>query len=161
LASGPVRLQLPHISEIGAKTRKDVHLYMVLARHVRSCISANGCNGNAGSKGMRNQFDEPDVEDMQGYIEDRAHLLNKALVDHTVWCQSLEQFGRDASLAATWIDHEGQDHVVAINRAYLKAHLTIVRSLMNDLIACGPEGKRIVQSIISLQVSMLEEEETG
>jgi hypothetical protein len=110
---------------------------------------------------MRDHFDEPSLEDMQSYIEDRAHLLNKVLVDHTVWRQSLEQFGRDASLAATWVDHEGQDHVVAINRAYLKAHLTIVRSLMNDLIACGPEGKRIVQSIISLQVSMLEEEETG
>jgi hypothetical protein len=110
---------------------------------------------------MRNRFDEPDVEDIQSYIEDRAHLLNKALVDHTVWRQSLEQFGRDASLAATWIDHEGQDHVAAINRAYLQAHLTIVRSLMNDLIACGPDGKRVVQNIISLQVSMLEEEETG
>jgi hypothetical protein len=32
---------------------------------------------------------------------------------------------------------------------------------MNDLIACGPEGKRVVQSIISLQVSMLEEDEIG
>jgi hypothetical protein len=104
---------------------------------------------------------EPDEDDVRDFIQNRAHLLNKALVDHTVWRQSIEQFGRDASLAATWVDHEGQDHVVAINRAYLKAHLTIVRSLMNDLIACGPEGKKIVQSIISLQVSMLEEEETG
>jgi len=110
---------------------------------------------------MKDRFDEPHVGDIQRYIEDRAHLLNKALVDHSVWRQSLEQFGRDASLAATWVAHEGQDHVVAINRAYLKAHLKIVRSLMNDLVACGAEGKRIVQSIISLQVSMLEEEETG
>jgi hypothetical protein len=100
-------------------------------------------------------------DDVRDFIQNRAHLLNKALVDHTVWRQSLEQFGRDASLAATWIDHEGQDHVVAINRAYLEAHLKIVRSLMNDLIACGAEGKQIVQSIISLQVRMLEEEETG
>ena len=104
---------------------------------------------------------EPDEKDVQRFIEDRAHLLNKALVDHIVWRQSLEQFGRDASLAATWIDHEGQDHVFAINRSYLNSHLKIVRSLMNDLAACGPEGKRVVQSIISLQVSMLEEEETG
>jgi hypothetical protein len=52
---------------------------------------------------------------------------------------------------------------VAINRANLNAHLKIVRSLMNDLMACGPAGKRVVQSITSLQVSMLmlEEEETG
>jgi hypothetical protein len=104
---------------------------------------------------------EPGEDDVQDFIQNRAHLLNKALVDHTVWRQSLEQFGRDASLAATWVDHEGQDHVVAINRAYLEAHLKIVRSLMNDLIACGAEGKQIVQSIISLQVRMLEEEESS
>jgi hypothetical protein len=110
---------------------------------------------------MRNQFDAPDVEDMPDYITDRASLLNKVFTDHVIWEQSLEAFGKDATLAATWVDHEGQNHVVAINRAYLKAHLTIVRSLMNDLIACGAEGKRVVQSIISLQVSMLEEEETG
>ena len=102
---------------------------------------------------------ESDDDDLQGFIEDRAHVLNKTLVDHIVWRQSLEQFGRDASLAATWIDHEGQDHVVAINRAYLKSHLKIVRSLMNDLVACGTEGKKALQSILALQVSMLEEEE--
>jgi hypothetical protein len=110
---------------------------------------------------MSGRFNPQDVEDMHDYIADRASLLNKVFTDHVIWEQSLEAFGRDASLAATWIDHQGQDHVVAINRAYLKAHLTIVRSLMNDLIACGPDGKRVVQSIISLQVSMLEEEETG
>jgi hypothetical protein len=112
---------------------------------------------------MRDQFEEPNVDDIQSYIGDRAHLLNKALLDHMVWRQSLEQFGRDASLAATWIDHEGQDHVVAINRVYLEAHLKIVRSLMNDLIACGADGKRAVRSIVALhlQVSMLEEDETG
>ena len=104
---------------------------------------------------------EPDEEDVQRFFEDRTHLLNKSLVDHIVWRQSLEQFGRDASLAATWIDHEGQDHVVAINRAYLQSHLKIVRSLMNDLIGCGSEGKRAVQSILALQVSMLEEDETS
>ena len=104
---------------------------------------------------------EPDEKDVQRFIEDRAHLLNKALVDHIVWRQSLEQFGRDASLAATWVDHEGQDHVVAINRAYLNSHLKIVRSLMNDLIACGTEGKRAVQSILALQVSMLDEDESS
>ena len=102
---------------------------------------------------------EADEDDIQEFIEDRAQVLNKALVDHIVWRQSLEQFGRDASLAATWIDNEGQDHVVAINRAYLKSHLKIVRSLMNDLIACGPEGKKVVQSIVALQISMLEEDE--
>ena len=110
---------------------------------------------------MRNQFDEPDVEDIQSYIEDRAHLLNKVLVDHTVWRQSLEQFGRDASLAATWIDHQGQDHVFAINRVYLDAHLKIVRSLLADLAACGPAGNVAIQSIMALHAEMLGEEEAG
>ena len=44
---------------------------------------------------------EPGEDDVQVFIQNRAHLLNQALVDHTVWRQSLEQFGRDASLAAT------------------------------------------------------------
>jgi hypothetical protein len=101
----------------------------------------------------------PDEDDVRDFIQDRAHLLNKALVDHIVWRQSLEQFGHDASLAATWIDHEGQDHVVAINSIYLQSHLKIVRSLMNDLVACGTEGKKAVQSILALQINMLEEEE--
>ena len=83
---------------------------------------------------------------MQDYIEDRASLLNKVFTDHVIWSQSLEAFGRDASLAATWIDHQGEDHVFAINRVYLDAHFKIVRSLMNDLMACGPAGKRVVQS---------------
>jgi hypothetical protein len=110
---------------------------------------------------MADRFDLPDVEDVQDYIEDRASLLNKAFTDHVIWEQSLEAFGRDASLAATWVDHDGEEHLFAINRVYLKAHRNIVRSLLNDLVACGPEGKKVVQSIISLQVSMLEEEETG
>jgi len=110
---------------------------------------------------MRNQYDEPDVEDVQSYIADRASLLNKVFTDSVIWQQSLQAFGRDASLAATWIDHDGEEHVFAINRVYLQAHLKIVRSLINDLIACGAEGKKAVQSIISLHVSMLEEEETS
>ena len=56
---------------------------------------------------MRNRFEEPDVEDIQNYIDDRASLLNKVFTDHVIWEQSLAAFGRDASLAATWIDHQG------------------------------------------------------
>jgi len=110
------------------------------------------------------KWDEPvaaDEDDVSDFIENRAYLLNKVLVDHVVWRQSLEQFGREASLAATWIDFEGQDHVFAINRAYLKSHLKIVRSLMKDLLACGAEGKQVVRGIVALQASMLEEDETG
>ena len=110
---------------------------------------------------MGNRFDEPDVEDMPDYIADRASLLNKVFTDHVIWAQSLEAFGRDSSLAATWIDHEGQDHVVAINRVYLEAHRNIVRSLLADLAACGPAGNIAIQSILALHADMLSEEGTG
>jgi hypothetical protein len=112
-------------------------------------------------KGMADRFDEPNVEDMQDYIEDRASLLNKAFTDHVIWEQSLEAFGRDASLAATWIDHQGEEHVFAINRVYLDAHFKIVRSLLADLAACGPAGNVAIRSILALHAEMLREEETG
>jgi hypothetical protein len=110
---------------------------------------------------MNDRFDPPDVEDMHDYIADRASLLNKVITDHVIWEQSLEAFGRDASLAATWIDHQGEEHVFAINRVYLDAHLKIVRSLLADLSACGPAGSIAIQSIVALHAEMLGEDETG
>jgi hypothetical protein len=110
---------------------------------------------------MADRFDLPDVEDVQDYIEDRASLLNKAFTDHVIWEQSLEAFGRDASLAATWIDHQGKDHVFAINRVFLNAHFKIVRSLLADLAACGPAGNVAIRSIVALHADMLGEEEAG
>ena len=112
-------------------------------------------------KGMADRFDQPDVEDMQVYIEDRASLLNKVFTDHVIWEQSLEAFGRDVSLAATWIDHQGEEHVFAINRVFLDAHFKIVRSLLADLAACGPAGNVAIQSIVALHADMLGEEGTG
>jgi hypothetical protein len=112
-------------------------------------------------KGIGDHFDQPDVEDMQDYIEDRASLFNKAFTDHVIWEQSLEAFGRDASLAATWIDHQGEEYVFAINRVFLDAHFKIVRSLLADLAACGPAGSIAIQSIVALHADMLGEEETG
>jgi hypothetical protein len=110
---------------------------------------------------MKNQFDEPDVEHVHDYIADRASLLNKAFTDHVIWEQSLEAFGRDASLAATWVDHNGEEHVFAINRVYLDTHLKIVRSLLADLAACGPAGNLAIQSIVALHADMLSEDDTG
>jgi hypothetical protein len=110
---------------------------------------------------MNDRFDPPDVEDMPDYIADRASLLNKAFTDHVIWEQSLEAFGRDASLAATWIDHQGEEHVFAINRVYLDAHFKIVRSLFADLAACGPAGNLAIQSILALHADMLSEEGAG
>jgi hypothetical protein len=110
---------------------------------------------------MRNHFDEPDVEDMQDYIADRACLLNKVFTDHVIWEQSLAAFGRDASLAATWVDHQGEEHTFAINRVYLDAHFKIVRSLLADLAACGPAGNVAIQSILALHAHMLSEEGPG
>jgi hypothetical protein len=112
-------------------------------------------------KGMADRFDEPNVEDMQDYIEDRASLLNKAFTDHVIWEQSLEAFGREASLAATGIDHQGEGHVFAINQVFLDAHFKILRSLLADLAACGPVGNLAIQSIIALHADMLSEEGTG
>ena len=110
---------------------------------------------------MYDRFDEPDVEDMHDYIADRASLLNRVFTDHVIWEQSLEAFGRDASLAATWVDHAGKEHVFAINRVYLDAHFKIVRSLLADLAACGPAGNLAIQSIVALHADMFREEETG
>jgi hypothetical protein len=110
---------------------------------------------------MSDRFDEPDVGDMQDYIADRASLLNKIFTDHVIWEQSLGAFGKDASLAATWIDHQGEEHVFAINRVYLDAHFKIVRSLLADLAACGPAGNLAIQNILALHADMLSEEETG
>jgi hypothetical protein len=110
---------------------------------------------------MNDRFDEPDVEDMPDYIADRASLLNKVFTDHVIWEQSLEAFGRDASLAATWIDHQGEEHIFAINRVYLDAHFKILRSLLADLAACGAGGNLAIQRIVALHADMLREEETG
>ena len=98
---------------------------------------------------------------MQHFVEDRASLLNKVFTDHVIWEQSLEAFGRAASLAATWVDQEGEEHVFAINRVYLDAHFKIVRSLLADLAACGPAGNIAIQSIVALHAEMLGEDETG
>jgi hypothetical protein len=107
------------------------------------------------------RFEQLDDEDMLDYIADRASLLNKVFTDHLIWEQSLRAFGRDASLAATWVDYQGEEHVFAINRVYLDAHFTIVRSLLADLAACGPAGDLAIQSILALHADMLREEETG
>ena len=110
---------------------------------------------------MADRFDQPDVADLHDYIEDRASLLNKVFTDHVIWEQSREAFGRDASLAATWIDHQGEEHVFAINWVYLDAHFKIVHSLLADLAACGPAGNIAIQSIVALHAEMLGEEEPG
>jgi hypothetical protein len=96
---------------------------------------------------------------LRAYIADRAHLLNKLCTDHILWLQSLDAFGRNASLAATWVDVYGREQTVAINWPYLDAHRKNIRSLMHDLLACGPAGQRAVEGIVALQTSMMEEGE--
>jgi hypothetical protein len=97
--------------------------------------------------------------DRAAYRENRATLLNKVMLDHLLWVQSLDQFGKDSSLAATWIDGDGQDHVTAINNAFLTAHLRILRSIMHDLATCGPEGQLIIRDIFADHFSMLREQD--
>jgi hypothetical protein len=96
--------------------------------------------------------------DRVSYRENRAELLNKMMLDHLLWAKSLEQFGKDTSLAATWIAGDGQDQVTAINQAFLDAHLRIVRSVMHDLATCGPEGQLMVRDIFAEHFSMLREQ---
>jgi hypothetical protein len=99
--------------------------------------------------------------DERDYIVDRAQLLNRVFTDQVLWEQSLAAFAEGASLSATWVDGCGQQHVVAINRAFLDAHARIVRSLWLDLQACGAEGQRAIQTVVALQLSMLREERAG
>ena len=110
---------------------------------------------------MADRFDQPDVEDMQDYIEGRASLLNKVFTDHVIWEQSLEAFGRDTSLAATWIDHQGEEHV-------LRHQPGLSRCPFQDrpLPVGRPRGMRTagnvaIQSIVALHAEMLGEDEAG
>jgi hypothetical protein len=111
---------------------------------------------------MRWQDDaDGDSSDQAAYLENRVSFLHKVLTDQLVWEQSLRTFAKDASLAATWIDHQGMAHTVAINRAYLDAHFRIVRPLLADLRACGDAGEHALRHVLALQVSLLREGEVG
>jgi hypothetical protein len=104
---------------------------------------------------------DQDNEEVRAYIADRAHLLNRLCTDHVLWRQSLESCGRNASLAATWVDADGQEHTVAINGPFLDAHRHIIRSVMRDLLLCGAAGRDAVHSVFALQASMMKEGEAG
>ena len=93
------------------------------------------------------------------YRENRAALLNKLMLDHLLWVQSLNQSSKDSSLAATWIDGDGRDHVTAVNQAFLAAHLRILQSVMHDLAKCGAEGQFIIRDIFADHFSMLREQD--
>ena len=101
------------------------------------------------------------TRDRAAYRVNRADLLHKLLLDHVLWVQALERFGTDASLAATWVDRDRQEQVTAINQAFLAAHLRILRSVMHDLATCGPEGQRLIQTIVADHLSLLGDQEEG
>ena len=88
------------------------------------------------------------TRDRAAYRVNRADLLHKLLLDHVLWVQALERFGTDASLAATWVDRDGQEQVTAINQVFLIAHLRILRSAMHDLAACGPVRQRLIRQLL-------------
>lgn len=108
---------------------------------------------------------EPDwwkpTRDRTAYHVNRADLLHKLLLDHVLWVQALEQFGTDASLAVTWVDRDGQEQVMAINQAFLAAHLRILRSVMHDRAKCGPAGQRLIQTIVAKHLRLLGNQEEG
>jgi hypothetical protein len=95
---------------------------------------------------------EPDA-----YLANRAALLNKLLLDHAVWAESLAAYGEGASLTATWVDLDGQLQTTAINQPFLDAHLTILRSLMQDLTAFGPEGYLCIRAIFRAYFALAHE----
>jgi hypothetical protein len=97
--------------------------------------------------------------DQIAYRENRAALLDKLMLDHLLWVQSLEQSSTDSSLAATWTDGDGRDHITAIDQAFLAAHLRILRSVMHDLARCGAEGQIIIRDIFADHFSMLREQD--
>ena len=97
--------------------------------------------------------------DQAAYRENRAALMNKLMLDHVLWVQSLEHSSKVSSLTATWIDGDGQDHVTAINQAFLTAHLRILRSVMRDLAHCGAEGQVIIRDIFADHFSLLREQD--
>lgn len=99
--------------------------------------------------------------DRVAYRVNRAQLLTKLLLDYLLWAQALAPFAQDASLAATWVDHAGQVQVTAINQAFLAAQLRILRSVMHDLAKCGPEGQRLIQTIVANHLSLLGDREDG
>jgi hypothetical protein len=99
--------------------------------------------------------------DRAAYRANRAELLNKLLLDHVLWVRSLDRFGTDASLAATWVDRDGQDQVTALDQAFLAAHLRILRSVMHDLARCGPEGQHLIQTIVAEHLRLLHNQEEG
>ncbi len=99
--------------------------------------------------------------DRDAYLAGRVALLAKALSDHTAWKRALDGADGAGSLAVAWADGDGRRHVAAVDRAYLRAHLTVVRSLTDDLIACGEAGERAVRGVFARQLAMMDEGEAG
>ena len=80
--------------------------------------------------------------DRDAFLANRVAHLAKALTDHTAWRRALDGAGGAGSLAVAWADHEGRRHDTAVDRAYIRTHLAIVRSLTADLSGRGRRRAR-------------------
>ncbi len=99
--------------------------------------------------------------DRDAYLANRIAFLANALMDHTAWKRALDAAGGDASLAVSWVDGDGRRHVAAVDRAFLRTHLKIVRSLMSDLAACGHVGDLALRGLFARQLNLMDEGEAG
>jgi hypothetical protein len=123
------------------------------------------CPDQRGQEGWQRMISRPEPWDSAAekdwLLQNRTSVLHKLVTDHMIWVQSLAQFDKDVSLAATWVDSAGDEQVTAINRAFLQVHMRILRSVMRDLIDCGPEGVSLLHHVFVGQMSLRQEGEAG
>jgi hypothetical protein len=95
------------------------------------------------------------------YVANRVAFLAKALMDHSTWGRSLDAAGEGAALAVSWVDGDGRRHTTVVDRAFLDAHLRVLRSLMGDLSACGEVGALALRGLFARQLAAMDEGEAG
>ncbi len=81
-----------------------------------------------------------DVDNLPRYIENRIRLLRKAYDDYAVWEAQLALAKRDV-IGYRWVDRDGNERVMMLTEAFLKVHWKMIRSLILDLVDCGPRGR--------------------
>jgi hypothetical protein len=99
--------------------------------------------------------------DRDAFVANRVAYLAKALTNHTVWKRALDGAGEGAGLAVAWVDHEGGRHETVVDRAFMRTHLAIVRSLMADLSGCGDVGTFALRGVFARQLNLLDDGEVG
>jgi hypothetical protein len=71
----------------------------------------------------------------------------KAYADHVAWDAAMKTAPTRERLVQTWVDSDGGNHTMTIDRAYLAIHWRIIRSLILDLADCGNEGTQVLRQM--------------